>query len=118
MEEANVLVNLLVELAAALDVVRRKLRGPQRAPLLRSLGWKSATYALVLQVSMEPIGKLLVFGRIADEAGVELDRRPQEEDASGGGGHRHYIQCTVSVRCSRDSTSLTRLPARRFAGWG
>src|SRR5271157_5035349 len=40
-------------------------RGPQRAPLLRLLGW---SYALGLQVGMQPLGKLLVFGRVADEA--------------------------------------------------
>ena len=56
--QSNRLVDLLVQLAAALDVVRRE----------------PAAHALGLQVGMEPLGKLLVFGRVADEAGVELDR--------------------------------------------
>ena len=54
------LIELLMNLAPALDVVRRK----------------PAAHAFVLQIGIEPLGKLLVFGRIADEAGVELDRPP------------------------------------------
>jgi hypothetical protein len=33
-----------------------------------------ATNAFVLQVGVEPIGEHLVFARVADEAGMELDR--------------------------------------------
>src|SRR5271157_2670293 len=55
--QADGLVDLLVELAASPDVVRRK----------------PAAYALGLQVCMKPLGELLIAGRIADEAGVELD---------------------------------------------
>src|SRR5664280_817345 len=55
--QADGLVDLLVQLAAALHFLRRK----------------PAAHTLGLQVSMEPLGKLLVFGRIADEAGVELN---------------------------------------------
>ena len=50
--QANGLVNLLVQLASSLDVVRRE----------------PAAYAFGLQVSMEPLGKLLVLCRIADES--------------------------------------------------
>src|SRR5262249_7441100 len=52
------LIELLMNLAPALDVVRRK----------------PAADTSVLQIGVEPVGKLLVMGRIADEAGVELDR--------------------------------------------
>src|SRR5664280_594114 len=55
--QANGLVDLLVQLAASLHF----------------LGREPAAHALGLQVSMEPFSKLLVLGRIADEAGVELE---------------------------------------------
>src|SRR5208337_1106155 len=55
--QANGLVDLLVQLAASLDVVGRE----------------PAAHALGLQVGMEPLGELPVTSRIADEAGVELD---------------------------------------------
>src|SRR5271157_5383728 len=54
--QANGLVNLLVQLAASLDVVWRE----------------PAADAFGLQVGMEPLGKPLVFGGVADEAGVKL----------------------------------------------
>src|SRR5664280_1519135 len=56
--QANGLVDLLVQLAASLHF----------------LGREPATHAFGLQVSMESLGKLLVFGRVADEAGVKLKR--------------------------------------------
>ena len=55
--QADGLVDLLMHLPPAMHIVRRK----------------PAAHALVLQVGIEPVGKLLVFGRIADEAGVELN---------------------------------------------
>jgi len=39
---------------------------------------KPAAHPLGLQVSIESIGELLVLGRIADEAGVELDGPPHQ----------------------------------------
>src|ERR1022692_409171 len=59
--QANGLVDLLVQLAACLHFLRRE----------------PAAHAFGLQVGMEPVGKLLVFGRITDETGVELDRSPK-----------------------------------------
>src|SRR5271165_3725730 len=55
--QPNGLVNLLVKLPPALNIVRRK----------------PAAHAFGLQIGMEPLGKLLVVGGIADEAGVVLD---------------------------------------------
>jgi hypothetical protein len=58
---ADGLIDLLVELSAALDIV-----------------WgKPAAHALVLQIGMEAFCELLVSARIADKAGVEV------EEASG-----------------------------------
>jgi hypothetical protein len=50
-------VDLLVEFPAALNVVRGK----------------PAAHAFALQVGVEAVGEVLVFGGVADEAGVELD---------------------------------------------
>ena len=50
--QPNGLVNLLVDLPPALNIVRRK----------------PAAHALRLKVGIEPVGKVLVVCRIADEA--------------------------------------------------
>src|ERR1700685_1613871 len=55
--QADGFVDLLVEFLAALNVVRGK----------------PAAHAFVLKVGVEAVGEGLVFGGIADEAGVELD---------------------------------------------
>src|ERR1019366_4223681 len=55
--QPNGLVDLLMDLLPAMYIVRRK----------------PAAHAFVLQVGMNPLGKLLVVRRVADEAGVELD---------------------------------------------
>src|SRR5215469_10147488 len=55
--QPNRLINLLMNLPPAFDVVR----------------CKPATHTFGLQVSIQPVCKLLVFGRVADEAGVELN---------------------------------------------
>jgi hypothetical protein len=52
------LIDLLVDFLSALNV----------------MGSKPAANALVLKVGMKALRKFLVFGRIADEAGVKLDR--------------------------------------------
>jgi hypothetical protein len=52
--QPNRVIDLLVDLPPTLYVVRRK----------------PAPHALGLQVGMQPLGKLLVAGRVADEAGV------------------------------------------------
>ncbi len=56
--QANGRVNLLVELLAGSNVVRRE----------------PAANAFILQAFVQAVGKLLVLARIADEAGVELNR--------------------------------------------
>src|SRR5208337_4856343 len=55
--QADGLTDLLVELPAGLNVVRRK----------------PAAHAFILQTFVQTVSKLLVPARIADEAGVELD---------------------------------------------
>jgi len=55
--QPNRVIDLFMDLPPPFDIVRRK----------------PATYAFVLQVGMEPLGKLLVARRVADEAGVVLD---------------------------------------------
>ncbi len=55
--QADGFVDLLVDFLAALNVVRGK----------------PTAYAFVLQVGVEAVGEGLVFGGVADEAGVELD---------------------------------------------
>jgi hypothetical protein len=54
---ADGFVDLLVELPAALNVMRGK----------------PAAQAFVLQAGVEAVGEDLVFGGVADEAGEELD---------------------------------------------
>jgi hypothetical protein len=56
------LIDLFMELSAALDV----------------MGRKPAAYPLGLQVGIEAFSKLLVLARIADEAGVELEGVPNQ----------------------------------------
>jgi len=56
--QADGRVNLLVELLAGFNIVRGK----------------PAAHTFILQAFVQAVGKLLVFGRIADEAGVELYR--------------------------------------------
>src|SRR5271157_4756726 len=56
--QADGRVDLLVELLAAFNIVRRK----------------PAAHAFILQALVQTVSKLLVLARIADEAGVELDR--------------------------------------------
>src|SRR5271157_6330552 len=56
--QADGRVNLLVELLAAFNIVRRK----------------PAAHAFILQAFVQTVGKLLVLARIADEAGVEFNR--------------------------------------------
>src|SRR5271166_4526490 len=56
--QADGLVNLLVDFPPTLNVVRRK----------------PAAHAFILQAFVQTVGKLLVLSRIADEAGVELNR--------------------------------------------
>src|SRR5271169_3535129 len=56
--QADGLVNLLVELLAGFNIVRRK----------------PAAHSFTLQAFVQAVGKLLVLARIADEAGVELNR--------------------------------------------
>src|SRR5208337_5409917 len=56
--QADGLVNLLVELLAGFNIVRRK----------------PAAHAFVLQAFVQTVGELLVLAGIADEAGVELNR--------------------------------------------
>src|SRR5664280_1486005 len=65
--QADGLVDLLVQLAASLHF----------------LGCEPAAHAFGLQVSMEPLGKLLVLGRVADKAGGITNRcaRPQFRNA-------------------------------------
>ena len=58
--QPNSLVDLFVDLPPSLDVVRRK----------------PAAHPIALQIAVEPLGKLLVLGRIAYEAGVKLDGTP------------------------------------------
>ena len=60
-------INLLVDLLAGGHVMRGK---PAADPF-------------VLQVSVEAVGELLVFGGVADEAGVELDRLVDEGGREG-----------------------------------
>ena len=48
------------------------------APIGMSCGREPAAHALVLQVGVEALGELLVLRRVADEAGVELDRLVQQ----------------------------------------
>src|SRR5271165_738733 len=55
--QPNGLVNLFVDLPPALDVVRRE----------------PAAHPLGLEIGMQPLSKLLVVGRIANEAGVKLN---------------------------------------------
>src|ERR1035441_9101108 len=64
--QPNGLIDLFVDLLPTMDVVRRK----------------PAADALGLQVGMQPLGKLLVAGRIADEAGVVLDGPPTVRERS------------------------------------
>ena len=52
----NALVDLFVDLAPALDIVWRK----------------PAAHPFGLQVGMQPLGKLLVVGRVTDKARVVL----------------------------------------------
>src|SRR5271166_749367 len=56
--QADGRVNLLVELLAGFNIVRRE----------------PAAHAFILQAFVQTVGKLLVLARIADEAGVELNR--------------------------------------------
>ncbi len=56
--QADGRVNLLVELLAGFNVVRGE----------------PAAHAFILQAFVQTVGKLLVLARIADEAGVELNR--------------------------------------------
>jgi hypothetical protein len=60
--DANGFVDLLVNLFSTLNL----------------MGRKPAADAFVLKIGMEPLGKLLIFGGVADEAGIELDGLVQE----------------------------------------
>ena len=60
--DANSLVYLFVQFASCLDVMRRK----------------PATNVLALQVGKQAVGEFLVFAGIADEAGVKLQRLPDQ----------------------------------------
>jgi len=56
--QADGRVNLLVELLASFNIVRRE----------------PAAHTFILQAFVQTVSKLLVLGRIADEAGIELNR--------------------------------------------
>ena len=76
----------------------------QPAPVSRSLGW---SYALGLQVRMEPLGKLLVAGRVADEARVELDGPPHHRADVGNELVGHTAAHLVERRFSAASYCLS-----------
>jgi hypothetical protein len=60
--KANGLINALAESVTDLEILRRE----------------PAANALVLEVSVEAIREILILGRVADEAGVELDGLVEE----------------------------------------
>ena len=58
--QPNRVIDLLMDLPPALNIVRRK----------------PAANALGLQIGIEPVSEFLVFGRVADKAGVDSMGRP------------------------------------------
>jgi hypothetical protein len=81
-EQVDGVVDLLVNLAAAFNIVGRK----------------PAAHAFVLQIGVEPIGELLVFGGVADEARIELDGsgdRLDESDHVVGHSAAKLDQCDM-----------------------
>ncbi len=56
--DLNGAVDLFVELFPSLDI----------------FGCKPAAHTFVLQVGVQTLGEFLIFSRVADETGVELDR--------------------------------------------
>src|SRR5262249_18355576 len=62
---------------------------PKTITNLEVFGRKPTSNSFVLQPHMDAFGKLFVFGRVADEAGIELNRSSEERWQVIDEGIRH-----------------------------